>query len=196
MFTGRRRELGLALEASLPGSKYVYCDHTVAEDCERAVAEALTHGKGRIDVLFNNAGIVDLASALDTTESDLERVLAVNVVAPHRMSRLVASAMIAAGIKGCIVNNASDWGLVGATGALAYAVSKAALVQMTKCMALDCAKDGIRVNAVCPGDTFVERWIERGDFARNDEEVGTEASADHLLKLRENQRHSFFLFFL
>jgi NAD(P)-dependent dehydrogenase (short-subunit alcohol dehydrogenase family) len=68
--------------------------------------------------------------------------------------------MRAAGI-GVIVNNASDWGMVGAENALAYAVSKAAVVQMTRCMALDHAAENIRVNAVCPGDTFVQRWIEK-----------------------------------
>jgi NAD(P)-dependent dehydrogenase (short-subunit alcohol dehydrogenase family) len=63
-----------------------------------------------------------------------------------------------------IVNNASDWGLVGAPEALAYAASKGAVIQMTRCMALDHAKENIRVNAVCPGDTFVERWLQEGYF--------------------------------
>jgi len=65
---------------------------------------------------------------------------------------------------GVIINNASDWGLVGARDALVYAASKGAVIQMTRCMALDHALENIRVNAVCPGDTFVERWIQRGYF--------------------------------
>ena len=63
-----------------------------------------------------------------------------------------------------IVNNASDWGVVGAREALAYAASKGAMVQMTRSMALDHAHENIRVNAVCPGDTFVERWTQEGYF--------------------------------
>jgi NAD(P)-dependent dehydrogenase (short-subunit alcohol dehydrogenase family) len=56
--------------------------------------------------------------------------------------------------KGAIVNVASDWALMGARGALAYAVSKAALAQLSRCMVLDHAREGIRVNALCPGDTY------------------------------------------
>jgi len=62
---------------------------------------------------------------------------------------------------GVIINNASDWGLVAGPAAFAYSASKGAVIQMTKCLALDYAKEGIRANAVCPGDTFVPRWIER-----------------------------------
>jgi NAD(P)-dependent dehydrogenase (short-subunit alcohol dehydrogenase family) len=59
---------------------------------------------------------------------------------------------------GVIINNASDWGVVGAQGAAAYAATKGAIVQLTRSMAIDHGRDGIRVNAICPGDTVVERW--------------------------------------
>jgi NAD(P)-dependent dehydrogenase (short-subunit alcohol dehydrogenase family) len=61
---------------------------------------------------------------------------------------------------GIIVNNASDWGLVGGRNAVAYCTSKGAVIQMTRAMALDHAHENIRVNAVCPGETFVARWEE------------------------------------
>jgi meso-butanediol dehydrogenase / (S,S)-butanediol dehydrogenase / diacetyl reductase len=65
---------------------------------------------------------------------------------------------------GVIVNNASDWGMVGGTQAVAYCASKGAVIQMTRAMALDHAGENIRINAVCPGDTVVERWAEDGYF--------------------------------
>jgi len=79
------------------------------------------------------------------------------------MSKLALPHMRAQG-GGVIVNNASDWGLVGAPNAVAYCASKGAVVQMTRAMALDHARENIRINAVCPGDTFVERWLQEGYF--------------------------------
>jgi NAD(P)-dependent dehydrogenase (short-subunit alcohol dehydrogenase family) len=65
---------------------------------------------------------------------------------------------------GVIVNTASDWGLVAGQDAVAYCTSKGAVVQMTRAMALDHARENIRINAVCPGDTFVQRWVDNGYF--------------------------------
>lgn len=166
VITGRRAELGqrVAEECRLKGvrSAFVQADHTRPEDCERVVAETLRLF-GKIDILFNNAGIVLNGTAETTSEEDWNYLMALNVTAVWRMSRLVLPHMRAQG-KGVIVNNASDWGVVGAADALAYATSKGAVVLMTKSMALDHAAEGIRVNAVCPGDTLVDRWIEQGYF--------------------------------
>jgi len=166
VITGRRAELGqrVAEECRLKGvrSAFVQADHTRPEDCERVVAETLRLF-GKIDILFNNAGIVLNGTAETTSEEDWNYLMALNVTAVWRMSRLVLPHMRAQG-KGVIVNNASDWGVVGAADALAYATSKGAVVLMTKSMALDHAAENIRVNAVCPGDTLVDRWIEQGYF--------------------------------
>jgi NAD(P)-dependent dehydrogenase (short-subunit alcohol dehydrogenase family) len=161
-FTGRRTEKGQALQSQFPNSLFLQADHRQVSDCERAVSETMA-AFGRIDILFNNAGVVLGGTAESTSELDWAEVLDVNVTAVWRMSRLVIPIMRQQG-GGVIVNNASDWGLVGARDALAYCTSKGAVIQMTKCLALDHAQDNIRVNAVCPGDTLVERWASDGYF--------------------------------
>jgi NAD(P)-dependent dehydrogenase (short-subunit alcohol dehydrogenase family) len=82
---------------------------------------------------------------------------------------------------GVIVNNGSDWSVVADQDALPYIMSKGAVGMMTKAMALDHARENIRVNAVCPGDTLVERWLQSGYFEGSDpvtlEQAIEEASA-------------------
>jgi len=166
-FTGRRTSLGQAVARQIDAIHhakvlYILADHRLPEDCERAVAETMD-AFGRIDVLFNNAGIVVSGTAENTKEEDWKDTLALNVTAVWRMSRLVIPIMRDQGV-GVIINNASDWGIVGAREAVAYCASKGAVIQMTKAMALDHAQENIRVNAICPGDTFVERWLKEGYF--------------------------------
>ncbi|MCT9827734.1 SDR family NAD(P)-dependent oxidoreductase [Pseudomonas veronii] len=107
---------------------------------------------GRIDVLVNNAGLLINGTALECTDADWDRVLDINLSAAFRLSREILPTFLKQGA-GSIVNVASDWALMGAKGATAYCVSKAALAQLTRCMALDYSTQGIRVNAVCPSDT-------------------------------------------
>jgi NAD(P)-dependent dehydrogenase (short-subunit alcohol dehydrogenase family) len=167
-FTGRRREAGAALAQAITqtggSAVYLYADHRSPADCERVVAEVLA-AFGRLDILFNNAGVVPAGTAEQTSEDEWADTFALNVTAVWRMSRLVLPAMRAQG-GGVIINNASDWGLVAGREAVAYCASKGAVVQLTRAMALDHAREGLRINAVCPGDTFVERWRAEG-YARN-----------------------------
>jgi NAD(P)-dependent dehydrogenase (short-subunit alcohol dehydrogenase family) len=118
---------------------------------------------GRIDILFNNAGIVVSGTAETTTDEDWDDTMQLNVTAVWRMSRLVIPVMRAQG-GGVIINNASDWAFIGAPAVVAYCTSKGAVVQMTRAMAIDHAAENIRINAVCPGDTFVDRWVEDGFY--------------------------------
>jgi meso-butanediol dehydrogenase / (S,S)-butanediol dehydrogenase / diacetyl reductase len=159
--TGRRIVLGQQLAKQINGL-YVQADHRLVADCERVVRTTLD-SFGRIDILFNNAGIVAKGTAEETSESQWEDTLSLNVTAVWHMSKLVLPVMRSQG-GGTIINNASDWGLVGGKEAVAYCTSKGAVVLMTKSMALDHAHENIRINAVCPGDTFVDRWIEEGYF--------------------------------
>jgi len=176
VFTGRRAGLGEALSKAEGQGVYVEADYIKLEDCEQAVAATIRQF-GRVDILFNNAGVVMQGSAESTREEDWAYLMNLNVTAVWRMSRLVLAHMRAEG-GGVIVNNASDWGMVGAENALAYAVSKAAVVQLTRCMALDHAGENIRVNAVCPGDTFVERWLEKGYFEASERVSLEQAKAE------------------
>jgi NAD(P)-dependent dehydrogenase (short-subunit alcohol dehydrogenase family) len=160
--TGRRQELGQAVAAST-GGLFILADHGQAEDCRRVV-EATVATFSRLDILFNNAGVVTRGTAEATSEEAWAETFRLNVTAVWRMSRLVLPLMRAQGA-GVIINNASDWGLVGGREAVAYCASKGAVVQMTRAMALDHAGENIRINAICPGDTFVERWVEQEYFA-------------------------------
>lgn len=151
VLTGRSAE-GLARVAGLgPEVEVVSLDLTAPDAAETAVTTALNRW-GRLDVLVNNAGVLFQGTAADCTDEDWDRTFALNVTALFRLSRAAVRVMRPQG-GGTIVNVASDWALVGARGALAYAVSKGAVAQITRSMALDHAREGIRVNAVCPGDT-------------------------------------------
>lgn len=127
------------------------CDVARAEDCRRAV-ERTVDAFGGLDILLNVAGIIRRADVLATTEEEWDRVMAVNVKSVFLMSKYALPYLAAQG-GGTIVNVSSGWGLVGGRNAVAYCASKAAVVNMTRAMALDHGPQGIRVNCVCPGDT-------------------------------------------
>lgn len=124
-------------------------DITTAAACDDLVAEAL-HRFGQIDVLVNSAGILLRGDAVSTSDNDWRSTMAINLDAAFFLSRSALPHLLKQ--RGAIINIASDWGLQGGERAVAYCASKGALVQMTRAMAIDHALQGLRVNAICPGD--------------------------------------------
>jgi NAD(P)-dependent dehydrogenase (short-subunit alcohol dehydrogenase family) len=149
--TARRSERIEALASELPGAIAVTADMADAADRERLVAETLERA-GRVDVLVNNAGISYTVGLEDETLEQFERALDVNTVAVWHMVKLCAVDMVARG-SGSIVNVASMLGHVGSAPIKQanYCASKGAVVNMTRELALQLARKGVRVNALCPG---------------------------------------------
>lgn len=124
-------------------------DVTSEEDCAR-VAQTILSAHGHLDVLVNNAGIGHVGTMLTTTGEDLDRILSVNVRGVFNVTKAFFASMVERG-KGSVIHMASTTGVVGVRDRLAYSMSKHAVVGLTKSMALDHAKTGVRINCICPG---------------------------------------------
>ena len=127
------------------------------EDCRRAVAQAV-QAFGRLDILVNNAGIGATGTVLTTDEATWDRLMAVNLKGTFLMSKAALEVMVPRK-SGVIVNAGSIAGLAGIPDRAAYVVTKFGVVGLTRAMARDHVKDGIRVNCVCPGTTQTP-WID------------------------------------
>jgi NAD(P)-dependent dehydrogenase (short-subunit alcohol dehydrogenase family) len=128
-----------------------------ADDCRGAV-RATEAAFGPLEILVNNAGIGATGTVLTTDADTWERLMAVNVRGTYLMSRAALAVMVPRR-RGVIVNAGSIAGVRAVAERAAYVTTKLAVVGLTKAMALDHVKDGIRVNAVCPGTTLTP-WID------------------------------------
>lgn len=108
---------------------------------------------GRVDVLYNNAGVNSSGSVMDATDEDWDRCFAVNAKGTFLCSRAAARPMVAAG-GGSIINQGSVAAVVGVANFASYCASKGAVVALTRSMSVDLAPHGVRVNAICPGTVY------------------------------------------
>jgi meso-butanediol dehydrogenase/(S,S)-butanediol dehydrogenase/diacetyl reductase len=128
-----------------------------AEECRRLVAQAM-QAFGQLDILINNAGIGATGTVLTTDEDTWDRLMAVNLKGTFLMSKAALEVMVPRG-SGVIVNAGSIAGIAGIPDRAAYVTTKFGIVGLTRAMARDHVKDGIRVNCVCPGTTQTP-WID------------------------------------
>ncbi len=164
---GARREAALSrvvqgIQAAGGQGQSVVMDITDAGSIERAFGRA-EQGFGPVTVLVNNAGIAVTKAALDLDEKGWDDVVGTNLRGAWLTAQAAAKRMVAQKTGGSIINIASILGLRVAGGVSAYAVSKAGVIQMTKALALEWARHGIRVNAMAPG--YIETELNRDFFA-------------------------------
>ena len=131
---------------------FIQSDVRLAGDCRNAVDRTLERF-GRIDILFNNAGVFHPKTIPDCTEEEWDETIDSSLKGAFLMSKYTLPSMIERG-SGSIIHTSSGWGILGGDKAAAYCAAKGGLIVMAKAMAIDHGPQGIRVNCVCPGDVL------------------------------------------
>lgn len=130
--------------------RYYHCDVTSNADC-RHVTEQIISEFGKIDILFNNAGVAIRKNTVELAEEEWDLALNVSLKGIYLLSHHVIPHMIAGG-GGSIINTGSGWSISGGPDAVSYCAAKGGVLNMTRAMAIDHGRHNIRVNCVCPGD--------------------------------------------
>lgn len=138
---------------------------TESEDCDELIGETVDEFGG-IDCLVNSAGILLRGDAMDTSDDDWRDTMTINLDVPFYLSRAAMPHL--ASSEGSIVNLSSYWGLRPGERTVAYATSKAALIGLTKAMARDHARAGVRINAICPGAVDTPMLAQGAEETGND----------------------------
>jgi len=166
--TGRDEARGQEAVAEIvqAGGSAIFLRSDVRLDaaCRRAVNDTV-RAFGRLDILFNNAGVFYPHTVVDCTEEEWDLTIDICLKGTYLMCRHALPVMIAQG-SGTILNNASGWGLEGGDQAAAYCAAKGGVVLLTKAMAVDHSRQGIRVNCICPGDVDTPMLLD--DAQRRD----------------------------
>jgi NAD(P)-dependent dehydrogenase (short-subunit alcohol dehydrogenase family) len=166
VLVGRRLEKLKETLRELPASDalLVQADVSKLMDARRIVEETLREF-GRLDILVNNAGVGSSNLKVpDLSEEEWDRVIDVNLKGVFLCSKFAIPAMKRNG-GGVITNVSSNWGIVGAENSSSYCASKAGVIALTKCLAIDHAEDGIVVNCICPGDVDTPMmWNDPSSF--------------------------------
>ena len=154
--TGRNTERGEQVVQDIVAkggdALFMRSDVCNSEDCRHAVDQTLERF-GKIDVLFNNAGVFHPKSIPECTEEEWDETIDSSLKGAFLMSKYALPSMIERG-SGSIIHTSSGWGILGGDKAAAYCAAKGGLIVMAKAMAIDHGPDGIRVNCVCPGDVL------------------------------------------
>ncbi len=147
---------------------FITCDVT-SETNIKEVIQKVVSDFNKIDILFNNAGVIKRKNLLEHSEEEWDLVMDVSLKSIFLLSKQVIPIMKESG-GGTIINTGSGWGLKGGDNAVSYCASKAGVVNLTKAMAIDHGSDNIRVNSICPGDT--DTPLLRGEAKQLNEEEG------------------------
>lgn len=171
LVTGGGRGIGAAIARSLAasGARVMVCGRTkpdldaIAKEiggvairvdlADRKATDEMLESTGHVDVLVNNAGVAESAALERTSDELWDRIMEIDVTAAFRITRALAPAMIKAGF-GRIINVASNAGVSGYAYSAAYCAAKHAMIGMTRALAIDLARTGVTINALCPG------WVE------------------------------------
>lgn len=156
-------------------ASFCYCDVTSDQSCKN-VAQFIQEQYGRLDILFNNAGVAIRKDAIDLVEREWDLAVDVTLKGVYLLTHYLAPLMKKGG-SGSIINTGSGWALKGGNNAVSYCAAKGGVLNMTRAMAIDFGPANIRVNCVCPGD--IDTPMLRGECAQlgEDEEAFMEEAA-------------------